>query len=59
MSNDKPKHVSPDKQRIHVNDPNELRTWATSLSATQDEIKVAVAKVGSLAYKVRERLSGR
>jgi hypothetical protein len=56
MRDDKANRISPDKQRIDVNDPNELRNWATSLGATPDEIKAAVAKVGSLAYKVREHL---
>jgi signal transduction histidine kinase len=58
-SNAKTSRLSPDKHRIHVSDPNGLRNWARSLHTTPDAIKAAVAKVGTLAYKVREQLKGR
>jgi hypothetical protein len=56
MADDKQNRGSPDRQRIDVNDPDELRNWSKSLNATPEQIKEAVAKVGPTAEKVREHL---
>jgi hypothetical protein len=54
MSDDKANRGNPDRQRIDVNDPNELHTWAKSIGVTPDELKSAVKQVGPVADRVRE-----
>jgi hypothetical protein len=56
MSDDKANRGNPDRQRIDVNDPNELRDWSESIGVTPDELKSAVRQVGPVAEKVREYL---
>ena len=57
MSDDKTNRGNPDRQRIDLNDPNELRTWAKSMGVTPEELKSAVKEVGPVADKVREYLN--
>ena len=59
MADDKSKRGSPDRDRIDVNDEDELRNWSKSLNKTPEEIKEAVRVVGNSAAKVRERLGPR
>lgn len=59
MADDKSKRGSPDRDRIDVNDPDELRNWSKSLNRTPDEIKEAVRVVGNTAAKVREHFGPR
>ena len=59
MPDDKSKRGSPDRDRIDVNDPDELRNWSNTLNKTPEEIKDAVRVVGNSAAKVRERLGAR
>jgi methyl-accepting chemotaxis protein len=54
MADDKSKRGQQDRDRIDVNDPDELRNWSKSLNKTADEIKDAVRVVGNSAAKVRE-----
>jgi len=56
MSDDKSNRGSPDNRRIDVNDPNEIRHWTKSLGVTEEQLKEAVARVGTSAQKVRESL---
>lgn len=56
MSDNKSERGSPDSKRIDVHDPNELRDWTRSLGISAEELKAAVAKVGTSAEKVREYL---
>jgi len=56
MADDKSNRGSPDRDRIDVNDPDELRNWSRSHNKTEEEIKEAVRVVGNSAAKVRERL---
>ena len=56
MSDDKSQRGGPDNKRIDVNDPNELRNWSKSLGVTPEQLKDAVARVGTSAEKVRESL---
>jgi hypothetical protein len=59
MADDKANRGSPDRDRIDVNDPDELRNWSKFLNKTPEEIKDAVRVVGNSAAKVRERLGAR
>jgi hypothetical protein len=56
MSDDKANPGNPDRQRIDINDPNELRSWSKSMGVTPEELKSAVKQVGPVATKVREYL---
>jgi hypothetical protein len=56
MSDDKSQRGAPDNKRIDVNDPDELRHWSKSLGVTPEQLKDAVARVGTSAEKVRESL---
>ena len=46
-----------DNQRINVQNPLELETWAKLLGASRDQIRRAVAEVGPFIDKVIEHLS--
>lgn len=59
MADDKANRGSPDRDRIDVNDPDELRNWSKSLNTTPDKLKEAVQAVGPTASKVREHLRSR
>jgi Protein of unknown function (DUF3606) len=59
MSDDKSKRGNPDRDRIDVNDPDELRNWSKSLNKTEEEIKDAVRVVGNSATKVRQHFDAR
>ena len=59
MSDDKSNRGSPDRDRIDVNDPDEVRNWAKSFGVTPEQLKQAVKSAGtSVASKVREQLRG-
>ena len=59
MSDDKGKRGNPDRSRIDINDPDEVRNWTKSLGVTKDELERAVAAAGTQADKVREYLGKR
>lgn len=59
MADDKTKRGSPDRDRIDVNDDDELRNWSRSLNRTPEEIKDAVRVVGNSAAKLREHFGPR
>jgi hypothetical protein len=56
MSDDKTQRGSPDNKRIDIHDPDEVRHWSKSLGVTPEQLKEAVARVGTSAQKVRESL---
>jgi hypothetical protein len=56
MSDDKSRRGAPDNRRIDIHDPNEVRHWSQSLGVTPEQLKEAVARVGTSAEKVRESL---
>jgi hypothetical protein len=56
MSDDKSKRGAPDNKRIDIHDPNEVRHWSQSLGITPEQLKEAVARVGTSAQRVRESL---
>jgi hypothetical protein len=59
MSDDRNQRGSPDRDRIDINDENEVRNWSKSLKVTPDQLKEAVTKVGTSADHVRQYLRGR
>jgi hypothetical protein len=59
MADDKSNRGQPDRDRIDVNDDDELRNWSKSLNKTPEEIKGAVRVVGNSAAKVREHFGSR
>jgi hypothetical protein len=58
MSDDKAKRGNPDRNRIDIHDPDEVRNWTKSLGVTKEELERAVQQVGVSADKVREHLRG-
>lgn len=59
MSDDKSKRGTPDRDRIDINDPDEVRNWTQSLGVSKEELQRAVQAAGTQADKVREFLRGR
>jgi hypothetical protein len=58
MSDDKGNRGSPDRDRIDMNDPDEVRNWTQSLGVSKEQLEEAVRAVGSQAARVREHLGG-
>ena len=56
MSDDKANRGSPDRDRIDMDDPDEVRNWTRSLGVTKDELPRAVEAVGNAAGKVYDYL---
>jgi len=56
MSDDKSKRGSPDRDRIDMNDPDEVRNWTKSLGVSKEELAAAVKAAGNTAEKVRAHL---
>ena len=56
MGDDRTNSGSPDRDRIDVNDANEVRNWTKSLGVTPDQLRDAVKTVGTQASKVKEYL---
>jgi hypothetical protein len=59
MSDDKGNRGNPDRSRIDINDPDEVRNWTKSLGVSKEELERAVAAAGTQADKVREYLGNR
>jgi hypothetical protein len=59
MSDDKTQRGSPDRDRIDMNDPDEVRNWTQSLGVSKEELQKAVEAAGTTATKVREYLKSR
>lgn len=56
MSDDKGDPGRPDRDRIDMNDPDEVRNWTQSLGVTREELQRAVEAVGNTAGKVYDYL---
>jgi hypothetical protein len=56
MSDDKSNRGAPDRDRIDLNDPDEVRNWTKSLGVTKEELQRAVEAVGTTAGKVYDYL---
>ena len=59
MSDDRTNRGSPDRDRIDMSDPDEVRNWTQSLGVSRDELQRAVQAAGDRADSVREYLRGR
>jgi len=57
MPDNRQNRGAPDNRRIDVNDEHEVRNWAQSFEVTPDQLREAVAHVGTSAEKVREYLA--
>jgi hypothetical protein len=56
MSDDKTKTGKPDRDRINVNEPYELRDWAKKFGVSEEALTAAVTKVGPMAKDVAKAL---
>jgi hypothetical protein len=56
MSDDKSKRGSPDRDRIDINDEDEVRNWTKSLGVSKEELQKAVQAAGPVADQVRDYL---
>jgi len=56
MSDDKTNRGSPDRDRIDLNDPDEVRNWTQSLNVSKEELQRAVEAVGNTPGKVYDFL---
>jgi hypothetical protein len=56
MPDDKKKPGGQDRTRINVNEEYEVRDWSKKFGVTQDELKKAVAKVGTSPEAVKKHL---
>jgi hypothetical protein len=56
MSDDKTNRGNPDRSRIDINDPDEVRNWTKSLGVSKEELQRAVEAVGPVATRVRQHL---
>ena len=54
MSDSKTDRGSPDRDRIDIHDPDEVRNWTKSLGVSKEELERAVRAAGDRAEKVRE-----
>jgi len=50
------KRQHPDRSRIQVHQPDELKGWTRALNVTREELLAAVDKVGDSAAAVRKEL---
>jgi len=58
MLDDKPLIDSQDRQRIHVQEYDELRDWAARFGVTTQQVKDAIDRVGDRAVEVERYLKG-
>lgn len=58
MSDDKTKSGGQDRSRINVHEEYELRDWSKKFSVSPEELKKAVAAVGTRAEDVEAHLKG-
>jgi hypothetical protein len=56
MADDKNKTGKPDRDRVNVNEPYELRDWAKHFGVSEETLKAAVSKAGPMASDVAKHL---
>ncbi len=56
MPDDPKKTGGQDRKRINVNQDYELRDWSKKFGVTPEQLKAAVAKVGTMADDVEKEL---
>ena len=50
------KKQQPDRSKINLHQPHEVKYWTRALKVSQDELRKAVDKVGNSAAAVRKEL---
>jgi Protein of unknown function (DUF3606) len=50
------KRVQPDRNKINLDQPNELKYWTRALKVSEEEIRTAIGTVGNSAAAVRKEL---
>jgi Protein of unknown function (DUF3606) len=53
------KRVQPDRNKINLDQPNELKYWTRALKVSEEEIRTAIGTVGNSAAAVRKELVGK
>jgi hypothetical protein len=56
MADDKTQTGNPDRQRINLSQDYEVRDWSRKFGVSEQELRAAVAAVGSEADAVRKHL---
>jgi hypothetical protein len=56
MADDKTKTRPRDARRINLDEPYEIQNWCKSLGLSEQELRDAVAKVGTSAEAVKKHL---
>lgn len=56
MPDDKHKVGKPDRDRINVHEPYELRHWCAHFGVTEQQLRDAVKKVGPMVADVKRHL---
>lgn len=57
MADDLSNRGAQDRSRINVNEEHELRYWTEALNVSEQQLRVAVAAVGTGAEAVRQFLN--
>ena len=50
------KRVQPDRNKINLDHPDELKCWTRALKVSEEAIRTAIGKVGNSAAAVRKEL---
>jgi hypothetical protein len=50
------KREQPDRSKINMHQPHEVKYWTHALNVTREELQAAVDKVGNSAATVRKEL---
>lgn len=58
MSDDKTQTGKADRDRINLSEDYEVRDWSKKFDVSEDQLRKAVAKVGSMAADVEKELKG-
>lgn len=58
MADDHTRAIGPDRNRINVNEDDELREWARKFDVSPEQIREAVRTVGDHADEVELHLKG-
>jgi hypothetical protein len=53
------KPEQPDRSKINMDRPNEVKYWTRALGVSREELQKAVDKVGNAAASVRKQLGNR
>jgi Protein of unknown function (DUF3606) len=50
------KKIQPDRSKINIHEPWQMKSWTKALGVSQDELRRVVDKVGNSAATVRKEL---